>query len=225
MPASPTERLLFMTTRLAARGLIAALALALAACSSGSSSSASASASASASTATQSEVASASATESSSALPSFDLPNSDAELEALLPDQIGGKQTIKSSMKGSELLASGSDNQKFIDFLNSVGAQPDDVSVAFAFAVSTTADSTAVAAFRVKGVDHSRLLTELTTAMQDDQSATNFTDATVGGKSVKKGTAPGEQAVSVYIYGVADLVFSVTSASDDAAAEVLSHLP
>jgi len=214
-----------MTTRLAARGLIAALALALAACSSGSSSSASASASASASTATQSEVASASATESSSALPSFDLPNSDTELEALLPDQIGGKQTVKSSMKGSELMTSGGDNQQFIDFLNSVGAQPDDVSVAFAFALSTTADSTAVAAFRVKGVDHGILLNELSTAMQSDESATGFTDANVGGKNVKKGTAPGQQTTAVYLYGVADLVFSVTSASDAAAAEVLSHLP
>jgi hypothetical protein len=216
-----------MTTRLAARGLVAALALALAACSSGSSSSASASASASASSASESAAASPSATESStgSALPSFDLPNSDTELEALLPDQIGGKQTAKSSMKGSELMASGSDNQKFIDFLTSVGAQPDDVSVAFAFVLSTTADSTAVAAFRVKGVDHSILLNELSTAMQSDESATGFTDANVGGKSVKKGTAPGQQTTAVYLYGVADLVFSVTSGSDAAAAEVLSHLP
>lgn len=215
-----------MTTRLAARGLVAALALALAACSSGSSSSASASASASA-TATQSEAASASASESAnaSALPSFDLPNSDTELEALLPDKIGGQQTTKSSMKGSELMTSGGDNQQIIDFLNSVGAQPDDVSVAFAFALTTNASSTAVAAFRVKGVDHAILLDELSTAMQGDQSATGFTDANVGGKSVRKGTAPGEQTTSVYLYGVADIVFSVTSASDDAAAEVLSHLP
>ncbi len=216
-----------MTTRLATRGLVAALALALAACSSGSSSSASASASASATTATQSEAASASASESAnaSALPSFDLPNSDTELEALLPDKIGGQQTTKSSMKGSELMTSGGDNQQIIDFLNSVGAQPDDVSVAFAFALSTNASSTAVSAFRVKGVDHSILLNELSTSMQGDVGATGFTDATVGGKSVKKGTAPGQQTTSVYLYGVADLVFSVTSASDDAAAEVFSNLP
>src|SRR5918992_5229899 len=86
------------------------------------------------------------------AIPSFELPSSDAELEALLPGTIGNIEIQTFSMRGNEFMTSGEDNQEFIDFLERMGAQPEDVSVAGGFgfdAEDPTGGGAAIFAFRV----------------------------------------------------------------------------
>jgi hypothetical protein len=212
--------------RFAPAGLVALLIL-LAACSSdGSSTSPSASASAAASSAAASESADASesaeASESEAALPSIDLPNSDAELEALLPNEIGGQTLTKFSMRGAEFMAQG--DEEFTDFLDRIGAEADDVSVAFGVSMSGTSQ-TGVFAFQVRGTDNDELLDELAGSLEEDGTAEGFEDANVGGKDVRTAAAGDGETGTVYLYGVGDIVFFITTADDDAAAEVLSDLP
>lgn len=207
--------------RLAPAVLLALLIIILAACSSGGSS-ASASPTAAASSAEASE--SADSSESESALPSVDLPNSAPELEALLPDEVGGVTLQTFSMAGQEFMAQGEDNQEFIDFLDRLGAEPDDVSVAFGFGADASGGGAAVFAFKVAGADTDQLLDEMQGSLEEEESATGFEDANVGGKDVRRGTST-DDAGNVYLYGVGDIVFFVATPDEDAAAEVLADLP
>ncbi len=206
--------------RFAPAGLLALLIL-MGACSSGGTS---ASATASPTTAASSEAASASADASASdALPSIDLPNSDAELEALLPDEIGGVTLTKFSMRGAEFMTQG--DQEFTDFLNRLGASADDVSVAFGVSMASGQSGTGVFAFQVRGTDNSELMSELAGSLEDDGTASGFENANLGGKDVQRSAAGDAAQGSVYLYGVGDIVFFITTTDEDAAAEVLSNLP
>jgi hypothetical protein len=215
-----------MNRRFAA-GFAALLTILLAACSSGASSTPSASAapvvSASASEAAPSVEASASASaDASVALPS--LPNSDTALEDLLPDELGGQPLQKTSMKGADFLDSGTtDNQDFKDFLERLGAQPDDISVASGFAL--TGDSqNSIFAFRVKGVAQDKLTDEFKTSIEQDSSTKlTWQDETIGGKSVVTTTDPDQG--KIYVYPKGDTIFFVTSTDASVAEEALSELP
>lgn len=209
--------------RLAPAVLLALLIMILAACSSGGSST-TASPTAAASSAEASE--SADSSESEAAMPSIDLPNSAPELEALIPDEVGGVALQKFSMAGPEFMAQGEDNQEFVDFLDRLGAEPDDVSVAFGFGFDATGDSggAGVFAFKVAGADTDQLLDEMQTSLEEEESATGFEDASVGGKDVRRGTSTDDTG-NVYLYGVGDIVFFVATPDEDAAAEVLADLP
>jgi hypothetical protein len=210
-----------------AAGFAGLLAILLAACSSGASSTPSASAapvvSASASEAAPSVEASASASaDASVALPS--LPNSDTALEDLLPDELGGQPLQKTSMKGADFLDSGTtDNQDFKDFLERLGAQPDDISVAIGFAL--TGDSqNSIFAFRVKGVAQDKLTDEFKTSIEQDSSTKlTWQDETIGGKSVVTTTDPDQG--KIYVYPKGDTIFFVTSTDATVAEEALSELP
>jgi hypothetical protein len=218
--------LLLMNRRIAA-GLAGLLTILLAACSSGASSTPSASTapvvSASASEAAPSVEASASASaDASVALPS--LPNSDTALEDLLPDELGGQPLQKTSMKGADFLDSGTtDNQDFKDFLQRLGAQPDDISVAIGFAM--TGDSqNSIFAFRVKGVAQDKLTDEFKTSIEQDSSTKlTWQDETIGGKSVVTTTDPDQG--KIYVYPKGDTIFFVTSTDASVAEEALSQLP
>jgi hypothetical protein len=217
-----------MNRRFAA-GFAGLLTILLAACSSGASSTPSASTapvvSASPSQAAPSVEASASASASadaSVALPS--LPNSDTALEDLLPDELGGQPLQKTSMKGADFLDSGTtDNQDFKDFLERLGAQPDDISVAIGFAL--TGDSqNSIFAFRVKGVAQDKLTDEFKTSIEQDSSTKlTWQDETIGGKSVVTTTDPDQG--KIYVYPKGDTIFFVTSTDASVAEEALSQLP
>jgi hypothetical protein len=218
--------LLLMNRRFAA-GFAGLLTILLAACSSGASSTPSVSTapvvSASASEAAPSVEASASASaDASVALPS--LPNSDTALEDLLPDELGGQPLQKTSMKGADFLDSGTtDNQDFKDFLQRLGAQPDDISVAIGFAL--TGDSqNSIFAFRVKGVAQDKLTDEFKTSIEQDSSTKlTWQDETIGGKSVVTTTDPDQG--KIYVYPKGDTIFFVTSTDASVAEEALSELP
>ncbi len=156
------------------------------------------------------------------ALPSFVLPHNAAELEALLPDTLGGVTLQKSSWTGTDFVSQNSSNTELTAFLQSLGKSLNDISAAAAF--SPTFDNS-IFAFRVNGVDHNILISEFQKA---ENSGLNtpipWTPATVGGKSVLQATTDtaGEM---IYLYGVADLFFEVTSSDPAIAAEALSKLP
>ena len=213
--------------------LVAIMALALAACSSpGTSPSSSASAApttAVSEEASPSEEASASAEASSSelALPSIDLPSSAPELEDALPDTVGDVTLQKFSMRGAEFLQQGGDNQEFSDFLERLDAEPEDVSVAFAFgADAANASPVSVFAFRVEGANTDDLTRELQGSLESDGTAADLSETNIGGKDVLVGESTDDsQPGSVYLYGVGDIVFFIAAADEAQATEILSQLP
>ena len=123
------------------------LALAVAACSSGGASS-----SPTPSPTVEPSVASS----SEGAEPS--LPSGAEDLEALIPDTVGGVALQKLSMRGNEFANSGSASAEAEDFLRNLGVSPDDVSVAIGFGVGGQDGGVAVFVFRAEGADCGRLL-------------------------------------------------------------------
>lgn len=160
---------------------------------------------------------------SAAALPSLNLPSNAKELEALLPDSLGGVKLIKASYKGSDFLNSANSNEAFKTWLTSVGKSLDDVSAAFGFAASGTTGS-AIFAFRVQGVDNSKLIDAFKTSEASSSSTMTWTSANVGGKNVQQSTDPSTHT-TVYLYGTADLLFFVSTNDPAVAQEALSHLP
>ncbi len=205
-----------MTTRLASRGLIAALALALAACSSGgTSSSASSSASTSESTAASaSSEASQSAGESTGARSSFGI-NGDPELSQRLQTALGSNGNVV-SMRGDQFLAAGAD-QSMKDFLAGVGAQTSDMSIAFA----ATADGLTVYAMRILGTNESQLRDKFGATVGSGMGGTQETN--VGGKKVLSITNPTTPS-NFYLYFKDDTVYWMMG-REAQAATILSKLP
>lgn len=159
------------------------------------------------------------------ALPS--LPSNAKELEALLPNTLGGKTLTKASMKGSDFVTA-SQSPELTAWLNSLGKSLNDVSAAYAFDLSGTTPAF-IFAFRVAGVDHSQLISTLETQFNKDATTkTTWTSATVGGKSVQAGPVPDSDSTpvqNIYLYGTGDVVFFVETASQPLAQEALQDLP
>ena len=162
------------------------------------------------------------------ALPSFDLPGSAPELEALLPDEIGGAETVKFSMGGPELMAdqeeSGVDPE-FIAFLERLGARPEDISIAFAFSFTEAGDSAGIGAFRVAGANSDDLEREFMATMETEGEVVDWQSASVAGKDVQTTQDPDTEGNTIYVYTTGDIVFFVTTPDEDTAAELLGDLP
>jgi hypothetical protein len=163
------------------------------------------------------------AASSSNALPSFNLPSNAKELEALLPNTLGGVKLTKASMKGNDFVNSSSSNAEFKAFLDSVGKSLNDVSAAFAFAMAGSSPA-GVFAFRVQGVDNSKLIDAFRKSMNTSGKTLTWTSANVGGKNVQQAKDTSANS-TLYLYGTNDLVFFVTTNDATIAAEALSHLP
>jgi hypothetical protein len=170
--------------------------------------------------ATASEVASAPASAGASApggslgIPSF---HEAPDLEAALPDQVGGVALQKLSFKGSGSLAGGTDSQDFQNLLGAIGKSPDDFSLAVA-----AGQNVSVGVFRVAGTDGNVLLTAFIEAAKKGDATTQVSDANRGGKSVRKVVTGTD---TTYAYANGDKVFFVQSETDALVDEALSKLP
>lgn len=162
------------------------------------------------------------AASSAAALPSLNLPSNAKELEALLPDSLGGVKLVKASYKGSDFLNSANSSEEFKTWLTSVGKSLDDVSAAFGFAASGTSGS-AIFAFRVQGVDNGKLIDAFKTSEAQSNSTMSWTSANIGGKNVQK-AQDSSTSSTVYLYGTADLLFFISTNDPAVAQEALSHL-
>jgi len=165
------------------------------------------------------------AASASSALPSFTLPSNAKELEALLPDTLGGVTLTKASMKGSDFVNSATSNEELTSWLKGVGKSLNDVSAAYAFDLTGTTPA-AIFAFRVQGVDSAQLIDGLKKSVDTSNSTTlTWSTANVGGKNVQQVADPNTAGSTLYLYGTADIVFFVSTKDAATAAEALSALP
>ncbi len=150
------------------------------------------------------------------ALPSF---TSDAELEAMFPKQIGGETLTVLSMRGSDFMGSGASGDEIGPILQQLGKTPADLSVAFGSAMNIQ-----VFAFRIQGVAADQFLNAYVQGAQSAQGST-ITDASFGGKPVKKVVSTGQDAVYLYLHN--DVVWTVggTGLTDALLNEAFSKLP
>lgn len=165
-----------------------------------------------------------SADETVGAIPSFDL-NGDPELAARFPDTVGGEPITVQSFRGDTFMAGGGADPSFTAFLDSVGADLDDVSIAFGGAMSGESLLT-MAAFRVLGANEDELETEFLAASQAEGDIEGLEQTSVGGKDVwsavdATGAMPG---AAMYIYVKDDTVYFLTG-TEEQAAEILAALP
>ena len=212
--------------------LIALLALVVSACASGEpSSSASASQPAATQEATpeptESEAAEPSeapeASGSAAAIPSFDL-NGDPELAGRFPDTIGGQPLQIQSFRGDTFMAMGGSDPSFEAFLDSVGAELEDVSVAFGGA-ATGSSALSVGAFRVLGASEDQLEREFIAASEDAGDVSDLTQTSIGGKDVWSAADPsGGTGMSVFLYTKDDTVYFLTG-TEEQVTEILAALP
>lgn len=206
--------------------LIALVALVASACSSDQAgSSASASEQASTQEATPSPEASESeAAASVGAFPSFDL-NGDPELAARFPDTVDGQPLQVQSFRGDTFMQmGGGEDPSFQAFLDSVGAELSDVSVAFGGAASGES-VLSVGAFRVLGASEEDLEREFIAASEESGDVSGLTQTSIDGKDVWTASdATGASDMSVFIYAKDDTVYFLTG-TDEQVAEILAALP
>jgi hypothetical protein len=226
--------------------LVGLLAMVLVACSSGQGSSASASASeepvASATqeatpeateSAEASESAGASESETAalpSGLPGMDM-NADPELEARLPDTIGGEPVMKYSIGGEFIQmmgqASGEGDPSFQAFLDAFGAEASDISMAIAAPQSASEDNPiSITAFRVRGASASDLREQFLSSVEDTGDVSGFDNKTLAGKEVLAAADPtGQlQGLSFYLYTKDDTIYWMTG-TEELVTEILGALP
>ena len=198
--------------------LVALLALVVSACASESG----ASASEPAATSTPTPEPTEAAEETVGAIPSFDL-NGDPELAGRFPDTIGGQPLQVQSFRGDTFMAMGGDDPSFTAFLDSIGAELEDVSVAFGTAaIGETALS--VGAFRVLGASEDDLEREFIAASEESGDVSGMTQSSVGGKDVWTAADTSGTGMSVFIYTKDDTLYFLTG-NEEQVAEILAALP
>jgi hypothetical protein len=207
-----------MTARTAARAVgLLATAIVVAACSGGSGATNAPATQAAATTAATQAPAGSSQGNPTFALPSF---HGDVDLEKLIPTTIGGEAMTTLSMGGEEFVGSGSDAE-LTAVLTALGKQPSDLSVAFGGNTQVQ-----IVAFQVNGVPGSQILNAFYTASQASAGST-ISDASFGGKSVKKIQPTDLTEDPSYVYTKEDVVFTVggTEITDALLNEAFSKLP
>ena len=146
-----------------------------------------------------------------------------ADLEALIPDTVGDLEMTKSSMRGNEFLISEGSDPATVQFLEDLGVEPSDVSMAVGFGFSADAATSLIMfVFRAEGADTNQLVSAFKASLDSQRDTPHtWTSDEIGGTSVEK-ALDGETAI--YLYARNDVLIFV-SGDADSAAEAISELP
>lgn len=177
-----------------------------------------------------SQAASVAPSESAAESPDIGLPSFSAgvvaELEALIPDEIGGATMQKFSMRGDQFLTSGQEDETTARFLAELGVSPNDVSIAFGFGFG--ADLTSGAAmfvFRAEGASEDRLLQVFKDSMDEDRAVPlEWTTVTIAGHQVESATDAEADDQAMFLYAKGELLYFVSTTDPAAAEEVIAGL-
>ena len=157
------------------------------------------------------------------AIPSFNL-DGDPELAGRFPDTVGGQPLTVQSFDGQTFAQVGGDDPTFTAFLDSIGAELTDVSVAFGGVMSGESPLT-VGAFRVQGASEDDLEREFIAASEEAGDVTDVEQTSIGGKAVWTSVDPsGETDTQAFIYTKDDTLYFFTG-PEDQVAEILETLP
>ncbi|QIG49997.1 hypothetical protein G5V57_21085 [Nordella sp. HKS 07] len=148
--------------------------------------------------------------------------HSDPELEALLPQTLGGIALTIESQAGPELATN---SAAFDAFLKTLGKSRDDFTLASAYAAGGL--KAAVGAWRVKGADPALLLPGFKAALQASSTTglTN-TEETLAKRTVTRIGDPGQLAQGpLYVFVRGNTLLFVQTPDRTLAEEALSKLP
>jgi hypothetical protein len=152
------------------------------------------------------------------------------DLEALLPDTLGGQPAIKMSFDGEQIqqLGSATGQTEFEDVFSQLDVDPADASIAIA--TSQAAGGSVVTAFRTPGVDEAKLLDAMKqAAAQGATEKVTWATETVGGKSVVTAAISEVESANpntkVYMYLKDDTLYQIITADETIATEAISALP
>lgn len=160
---------------------------------------------------------------SAAAFPSFDL-NGDPELADRFPDTVGGEPLEVQSFRADVFMAQGGADPTFEAFLDSVGAELEDVSMAFGGAAGAEG-ALSVGAFRVLGASEDDLEREFIAASEEAGDMTDLSPGNVGGQDVWTAEDPsGETSASVFLYTKDDTIYFLTG-TEEQVGEILAALP
>jgi len=154
-------------------------------------------------------------------VPSQQALEGDAELEAMLPTQIGGVDVTTQSMSGKDLTTGGGVPAEFTAAIAAIGKTMDDVSAATGYALGESGTYSAITAFRVRGTDMSSLQATLLPILLKGQGAEAETTLQVAGKNVTAANVAGNMT---YFYPHGDILW-VVAATDPALTEIFQKLP
>lgn len=143
---------------------------------------------------------------------SFSLPSEDKDLEAIIPDEIGGEAVVKSSMGGGSM-----PSEDMTAMLQKLGKTPADLSAAFG-----GNSKASLVAVRVKGTDANALFE----AFKEGAAAGEVgevTDVTIAGKQAKR-VVSGDGATTSYLYVRGDTLITVGTMAWDIDQQVLDEI-
>lgn len=145
------------------------------------------------------------------------------DLDAVLPDEVGGISIEYESASGKEAFGSEGMTPEAIEFFERVGATPSDITMAFGFGVDQEGgDFISIWAFRVGGANEDQLLDAFRDTIEEEGQT--VTESNVAGKDVLV-FEEDEIGSTSYLYGRGDVVFMVGATSQELAEEALSQLP
>lgn len=143
----------------------------------------------------------------------------DTPLVDLLPTDLGGEATQKLAFVGDDLTSlDGSTAMVFGSLLNVIGSDGADMTIGVA-----SNSKSSVVAIRVKGKS-AKEVGDAMIAGRTLNATTTKEDLNLGGKQVTKVTTT-IATLPFYVYGTADVSFTVAAADETIVAEALSKLP
>jgi hypothetical protein len=148
------------------------------------------------------------------------------ELEATLPEEAASIIFFQStSMSGPDFMDAEVDEQ-FLSFLAELGADLEDVSVAFAVGANADATNTAyVFAFQVVGAEAQELIDAFKAGAPADADPLEWTPETVAGKAVEVAVPTEDFPTPVALYAVGDVLYFVNATEQAAFEAILGGLP
>jgi hypothetical protein len=145
------------------------------------------------------------------------------DLEATLPREAAGITLQSFSMSGPDFVE-GEVDEQFVTFIESLGADVQDVSVGFAFGANADGTQTAqILAFQVAGAEAQELIDAFKASAEQGLV---WQPQTMGGKSVEASVPdPPDFPIPVVLYATDDVLYFVSSTNPDATQEILAFLP
>jgi hypothetical protein len=164
---------------------------------------------------------------SSRPFPSGPLPSmvGDEDLEETLPTEAAGITFQAFSMSGPDFME-GEPDPQFFAFLEGLGADLEDVSVAVAFGANSDATQTAtVLAFKVAGANATDLTDEFKATAAKGRDPLVWHSERVGDKAVEVADPNEDFPTPLAMYATGEVIYFVSSTSEQAIEEIIRQLP
>ena len=151
------------------------------------------------------------------------LPSADPELEALLPDVVGGYALTKLSLRGDQFMPTA--GAEFAEFVGELGVAPQQITASTATGGSIESGETVTAfGLRLPGTSADQLLGTYAEAAQEGDPTIEIEEVEVGGKSVYEMTG-GQLPSAVYFHAIEEIFFVVSASTAELSEDALSQLP